>query len=79
MSLEDPRDPADAVTEERSASELESLLGELVIGRDDHMNAPGFVIRPDTVQETLERLRTEAGFDHCSCVTARTGTRRSTT
>ncbi len=70
MSLEDPRDPADAVTEKRSASELESLLGELVIGRDDHMNAPGFVIRPDTVQETLERLRTEAGFDHCSCVTA---------
>ncbi|WP_115863853.1 NADH-quinone oxidoreductase subunit D [Halorussus litoreus] len=45
-------------------------LGDRIIARDDHVNAPGFVIRPDTVQEVLTTLRDEAGFDHCSCVTA---------
>ena len=50
--------------------DLEELLGALVIDRDEHVHAPAFVIRPDTVQETLTRLRDEAGFDHCSCVTA---------
>ncbi|MEZ3116702.1 NADH-quinone oxidoreductase subunit D [Halobaculum sp. MBLA0147] len=71
MSLEDPRDPeTDATTVQRSEAELETLLGDLVIGRDDHVNAPGFVVRPDAVQDTLERLRTQAGYDHCSCVTA---------
>ena len=55
---------------EQSPEELADLLGELVIGRDDHLNAPGFVIKPDTVVDTLRRLRDDAGFDHLSCVTA---------
>jgi NADH-quinone oxidoreductase subunit C/D len=67
MSLQE-RQPDDVT--EHSEDELEALLGELVVDRDDHMNAPGFVIRPDTVQETLTRLKEEAGFDHLSLVTA---------
>ncbi|WP_049901422.1 NADH-quinone oxidoreductase subunit D [Natrinema sp. J7-1] len=59
---------------ERAASigavELEELLGDAVLGRDDHENAPAVVIRPDEVQTVLATLRDEAGFDHCSCVTA---------
>jgi len=55
---------------EQSPEEIADLLGELVIGRDDHLNAPAFVIKPDTVVETLKRLRDDAGFDHLSCVTA---------
>jgi NADH-quinone oxidoreductase subunit C/D len=55
------------VTEE----DLADLLGDLVVGRDDHMNAEAaFVVRPDDVQETLFALRDEAGFDHLSLVTA---------
>jgi NADH-quinone oxidoreductase subunit C/D len=50
--------------------ELEALLGDHALRRDDHRNAPGFEIRPDAVQEVLSRLRDEAGFDHLSCVTA---------
>ncbi|MFA9502413.1 NADH-quinone oxidoreductase subunit D [Natrinema sp. H-ect1] len=49
---------------------LEGLLGDAVLGRDDHENAPAVVIRPDEVQAVLATLRDEAGFDHCSCVTA---------
>jgi NADH-quinone oxidoreductase subunit C/D len=49
---------------------LEDLLGGHVIGRETHVNAEGFVIRPDEVQEVLSTLKTEAGFDHCACVTA---------
>ena len=48
---------------------LEDILGDDAIGRDEHENAPAFVIRPDTVQEVLERLRDEAGFDHLSLIT----------
>src|SRR6056297_129063 len=55
---------------EQSPEELADLLGDLVIGREEHRNAPGFVIKPDTVVETLRRLRDDAGFDHLSCVTA---------
>jgi NADH-quinone oxidoreductase subunit C/D len=71
MSLEEPT-PDDGVVETlpTGGDELEALLGDLVVGREEHLNAPGFVIRPDTVQETLRRLRGEAGFDHLSCVTA---------
>ncbi|MFB6178681.1 MAG: NADH-quinone oxidoreductase subunit D [Halorientalis sp.] len=50
--------------------ELVSLLGDGVIDRERHVNAEGFVVRPDRVQDVLETLKTEAGFDHCSCVTA---------
>ncbi|ADB62046.1 NADH-ubiquinone oxidoreductase chain 49kDa [Haloterrigena turkmenica DSM 5511] len=55
----------DGVDEER----LESLLSEYALRRDEHENAPGFVIRPDDVQEVLALLRDEAGFDHLSCLT----------
>ncbi|SFK73418.1 NADH-quinone oxidoreductase subunit C/D [Halogranum rubrum] len=49
---------------------LSALLDEYVLSRDDHLHAPGFVIRPDDVQDVLFELRDEAGFDHLSCVTA---------
>ena len=55
---------------ESGETELEALLDDLIVDRDDHENAPAFVIRPDTVQETLGRLKEEAGYDHLSLVTA---------
>ena len=71
MSLERPDErETEAAAEERSADELAELLGDLVIGREEHVHAPGYVIRPDAVQETLSTLKTEAGYDHLSCVTA---------
>jgi len=50
--------------------ELAELLGDHVIGREEHLNAPGYVIRPDAVQDVLSTLKNEAGYDHLSCVTA---------
>ncbi|ELZ26612.1 NADH dehydrogenase subunit [Halogeometricum pallidum JCM 14848] len=72
MSLEKPQDEQSnaVVAKPTTGEELAELLGDLAIGRDDHMNAPGFVIRPTDVQETLFRLRDDAGFDHLSNVTA---------
>ncbi|USZ73135.1 NADH-quinone oxidoreductase subunit D [Natronosalvus halobius] len=55
---------------EVTEDELEALIGDRALTRDDHMNAPGFVIRPDAVQDVLFDLRDEAGFDYLSCVTA---------
>ncbi|SDR15356.1 NADH-quinone oxidoreductase subunit D [Natronobacterium texcoconense] len=52
------------------ASALETLLEPYALDRDDHLNAPAFVIRPDEVQDVLAILREEAGLDHCACVTA---------
>jgi len=49
---------------------LESILGDAIIGHESHHNAEGVVIRADEVVEALSMLREEAGFDHCSCVTA---------
>ncbi|MBX0324515.1 NADH-quinone oxidoreductase subunit D [Halomicroarcula sp. F13] len=49
---------------------LADLLGGHVLDREEHVNAEGFVIRPDEVQEVLSTLKNEAGFDHCACVTA---------
>jgi len=71
MSLEEPT-PEDGAVEvlPTTGDEIAELLGDLVVDREEHVNAPGFVIRPDSVQETLRRLRDEAGFDHLSCVTA---------
>ena len=66
MSVELPAD-ADAV---QTPEEIADLLGDLVIGREQHLNAPGFVIKPDSVVDALRRLRDQAGFDHLSCVTA---------
>ncbi len=58
------------------ADGIAALLGEAVLDREEHLNAPGFVIRPDAVQEVLTKLRDEAGFDHLSCVTAQQYTDR---
>ncbi|RJX50388.1 NADH-quinone oxidoreductase subunit D [Halonotius pteroides] len=66
MSVELPAD-ADAV---QTPAEVADLLGDLVIGREEHLNAPGFVIKPNSVVDALRRLRDQAGFDHLSCVTA---------
>ncbi|MFB6183651.1 MAG: NADH-quinone oxidoreductase subunit D [Haloarculaceae archaeon] len=77
MSLEEPEpDESEAdlpvgVTEDGlDYDELAALLGEKVRDREQHVNAEGFVVRPDEVQDVLFTLRDEAGFDHCSCVTA---------
>jgi NADH-quinone oxidoreductase subunit C/D len=78
MSLEDPRDrdqqdASQLVGETESGVDYEALadlLGDHVIGRESHVNAEAFVIRPDEVQDVLFALRDEAGFDHCSCLTA---------
>ncbi|MFB6127538.1 MAG: NADH-quinone oxidoreductase subunit D [Halolamina sp.] len=67
MSLEEPDSPSvTAQTED----DLAELLGDHVVGRDDHENAPAFVVRPDAVQDVLSTLKEEAGFDHLSLVTA---------
>jgi NADH-quinone oxidoreductase subunit C/D len=70
MSLEAPDTPETDAAVEPTPDELAALLGDLVVDRDDHLNAPGFVIRPDAVQETLSTLKTEAGYDHLSLVSA---------
>jgi len=70
MSLEEPEPDVPAPVEEQSPDELAELLGDHVIGREEHLNAPGYVIRPDAVQDVLSTLKTEAGYDHLSCVTA---------
>ncbi|WP_335999421.1 NADH-quinone oxidoreductase subunit D [Halorientalis halophila] len=71
MSLEQPTRDA-GVTEEGAVDydELEALLGDGVLGRETHLNAEAFVIRPDAVQEVLSTLKEEAGFDHLSLLTA---------
>jgi len=48
---------------------LEDLLGDAVVGRETHLNADGFVVRADRVEESLSALKEEAGFDHLSAVT----------
>jgi len=74
MSLEDPEPPAvqevGVTTEGLDYDALARLVEENLIDREQHVNTEGFVIRPDAVQDTLSTLKTEAGFDHCSCVTA---------
>ncbi|QLG50740.1 NADH-quinone oxidoreductase subunit D [Natrinema halophilum] len=64
--LEQNQRPPVDVTED----ELEAIVGDRALTRDDHLNAPGFVIRPDDVQDVLSDLRDEAGFDHLACLTA---------
>ncbi|RZH68631.1 NADH-quinone oxidoreductase subunit D [Natrinema altunense] len=66
MSTGLEREPSVEVTED----ELETLVGDRALARDDHLNAPGFVIRPDDVQDVLTDLRDEAGFDHLANLTA---------
>jgi len=58
-------------TTEQFINEVVSALPDkTVLGRDSHENAPALVIRADHVQRALSTLRSEVGFDHCSCVTA---------
>ncbi|SIQ93113.1 NADH dehydrogenase subunit C /NADH dehydrogenase subunit D [Haladaptatus litoreus] len=57
-------------TQEVDGDELAELLGDSIIGREEHLNAPGFVVRPDEVETALRTLRDEAGFDHLSMLTA---------
>ncbi|OLZ41698.1 NADH-quinone oxidoreductase subunit C [Natrinema saccharevitans] len=66
MSTGLERDPATEVSED----DLEALIGDRALARDDHLNAPGFVVRPDDVQSVLSDLRDEAGFDHLANLTA---------
>ncbi|RZV08806.1 NADH-quinone oxidoreductase subunit C/D [Natrinema hispanicum] len=66
MSTGLERQSAAEVTED----ELEAIVGDRALARDDHLNAPGFVIRPDDVQDVLKDLRDEAGFDHLANLTA---------
>nr|WP_267641719.1 NADH-quinone oxidoreductase subunit D [Haloarchaeobius amylolyticus] len=49
---------------------IDDLAGAYVLDREQHLNAPAIVVRPDEVQAVLSALRDEAGYDHCSCVTA---------
>ncbi|PSQ19280.1 NADH-quinone oxidoreductase subunit NuoD [Halobacteriales archaeon QS_8_69_26] len=68
MSTEETgRETAPATAE---PSDPRSLVAEYAVDTEEHVNAPGVVIRPDDVQATLRTLRDEAGLDHCSCVTA---------
>jgi NADH-quinone oxidoreductase subunit C/D len=46
------------------------LVAEYALDDEQHLNAPGVVVRPDEVQATLSTLKRDGGFDHCSCVTA---------
>ncbi len=64
-TLEEPAKP--------EAVDIEAIverLGDRVLDREDHLNAPAVVIRADEVEATLAILRDEFGFDHLSCVTA---------
>jgi NADH-quinone oxidoreductase subunit C/D len=67
MSSQEKAPPA---VESVDGDELAELLGDHVVGREEHLNAPGIVVRPDEVQDVLTILRDEAGFDHLSMVTA---------
>jgi len=76
MSLEEPESAASATpVGETDDGDLDydaiaDLLGDHVVDREDHVNAEGFVVRPDEVEAVLSTLKQEAGFDHCSSVTA---------
>ena len=60
------RSTADQLVDEA----VTALPDDTVVSREAHENAPAVVIRADRVRESLSVLRSEAGFDHCSCVTA---------
>ncbi|NHX40400.1 MULTISPECIES: NADH-quinone oxidoreductase subunit D [Haloarcula] len=45
-------------------------IADHILSTERHENAPAAVIRADEVQTVLSTLRTEAGLDHCACVTA---------
>ena len=45
-------------------------IADHILSTERHENAPAAVIRADEVQTVLSTLQTEAGLDHCACVTA---------
>ncbi|QCC51712.1 NADH-quinone oxidoreductase subunit D [Halapricum salinum] len=59
-----------STVDEDVAKAVTTLHDGAVVGRDSHENASAVVIRADRVQQVLSTLRSELGFDHCSCVTA---------
>jgi len=73
MSLEEPAERVDDAVGEPAdldTDALAALVGDDLLGREEHVNAPAFVVRPDAVQDVLSRLKERAGFDHLACVTA---------
>ena len=70
MSIQSVAEEPELATREELIDAVHSLLGERVVGTEEHLNAPAVIIAPDTVAEVLELLRAELGFDHLSCVTA---------
>jgi len=71
MSTQKPEPEPPATAEDGvDYDRLEELLGDAAVGRESHLNAEGFVVRADAVQDALSTLRDEAGFDHLSCVSA---------
>ncbi|WP_254537747.1 NADH-quinone oxidoreductase subunit D [Halomarina litorea] len=74
MSLEEPepgtREQVGVTSDGLDHDALADLLGDHVIGRESHVNAEGFVVRPEAVADVLTTLKQRAGFDHLSCVTA---------
>ncbi|WP_267643006.1 NADH-quinone oxidoreductase subunit D [Haloarchaeobius amylolyticus] len=71
MSLEKPSERMVTAEGDVDGDAILELLGDKVLDTEEHLNADqSVVVRPDEVEETLLALRDEAGFDHCSCVTA---------
>ncbi|QIO22012.1 NADH-quinone oxidoreductase subunit D [Haloarcula sp. JP-L23] len=58
------------VRERDAHADLVEPIREYVTDEETHENAPAVVIRADEVQTVLSTLKTEAGLDHCACVTA---------
>jgi NADH-quinone oxidoreductase subunit C/D len=70
MSLEPPQERHPPSEDDAVLAHARDLLDDHVLDTEEHLNAPAVVVRPDEVQAVLAALRDEAGFDHCSCVTA---------
>jgi NADH-quinone oxidoreductase subunit C/D len=49
---------------------LPDRVTDAILARDSHTGTPAITIRADRVRSVLSALRSDAGFDHCSCVTA---------
>jgi NADH-quinone oxidoreductase subunit C/D len=55
---------------QREGGDPVEQIRDSVVREETHENAPAVVVRADEVQQVLSTLRTEAGLDHCACVTA---------